>query len=222
MSDKNNMNEQEGVIKYSLQHHYSGLQEKTKIEQINAWRTVLFRLKLIGQSSDKYQGLGYGNISQRLAPDTMPFLISGTQTAYLECLSTEDFAIVESASPTQNAISSKGPCKPSSEALTHASVYLHDAKVQAVIHVHCPEIWHNTLKLQLPHTTADIAYGTVEMAEAVANLFSSGQLACKPIFCMLGHEDGVVSFGDSLESAAITLLSQYAKALAVEQSNEAG
>lgn len=216
------MNEQEGVIKYRLQHRHSNLASSTDTGPINAWRTLLFRLKLIGQTPEKYQGLGYGNISQRVRAGDTPFLISGTQTGHLDYLKSEHFAIVEKASPLHNAIYSTGPCKPSSEALTHASVYIHAPHAQAVIHVHCPEIWHNTLKLQLPHTAADIAYGTVEMARAVEHLFISGQLDSMPIFCMLGHEDGVVSFGETLESAAISLLTQYAYALALEQSITAG
>lgn len=216
------MNDQEGVIKYRLQHHYGNLPITTDINPINAWRSLLYKLKLIGQSPEKYQGLGYGNISLRMQPDRRAFLISGTQTGHLPCLKAEHFAIVETASPIENSIHSIGPCKPSSEALTHASVYQHAPKAQAVIHVHCPEIWHNTAKLQLPYTAAQIAYGTVEMANAVERLFTSGQLKYMPIFCMLGHEDGIVSFGESLQSAAITLLAQLANALAIEQSIDAG
>ena len=215
------MNERDGVIKYRLEHRHCTLAINTNIGQINAWRTVLFKLKLIGQSPEKYQGLGYGNISQRLKPKAMRFLISGTQTAHLDFLSTEHFAIVDWASPIDNTIHSSGPCKPSSEALTHASVYLHSPTTQAVIHVHCPEIWRNTHKLHLPYTHADIAYGTVEMAEAVEKLFTSKQFNKTPIFSMLGHEDGIVAFGNTLENAAITLLTQFANAIAIEQTNRA-
>ena len=216
------MNEREGVIKYRLEHHSRDLATTVDLCQINAWRSLLFKLKLIGQSPEKYHGLGYGNVSQRLQPGNQAFLISGTQTGHLDRLEPKHFAIVETASPIDNAIRSSGPCKPSSEALTHASVYQHDPGAQAVIHVHCPEIWRNTLILQLPHTRADIAYGSVEMAQAVAQIFASGQLTKIPLFSMLGHEDGIVTFGDSLREAAITLLTQLAAALAIEQSIGAG
>ncbi|OAI14355.1 aldolase [Methylomonas lenta] len=218
----NSDNELEGVIKYHLDHHPSELSHAVDISQINAWRSLLLRLKLIGQSVEKYNGLGYGNISQRLLFGKPGFLISGTQTGHLSQLTPEHFAIVESASPKRNSIISSGPSQPSSEALTHASVYLHDNRANAVIHVHSPELWRNTQTLGLPHTCAEIAYGSVEMAEAVAELFASGQLKPLPLFSMLGHEDGIVAFADSLPSAATILITQLAKALAIEQTAFAG
>lgn len=216
------MPELEGVIKYRLEHHQSPLPSAIDISHINGWRGLLFRLGVIGQKPEKYHGLGYGNISLRLSPSQNSFLISGTQTGHLAYLAPEHFAIVEAASAKHNTIHSHGPSMPSSEALTHAGIYASAPNVQAVIHVHCPEIWHRTCQLDLPYTRADIAYGSMEMAEAVEQLLSSGRLDNLPIFSMLGHEDGIVAFGDSLGSAAQTLLSQLANALAIEQSPNAG
>lgn len=215
--------ELEGVIKYHLDHRLGELPHSVDISRINAWRSVLFKLKLIGQSTEKYNGLGYGNISERLRGRGAPgFLISGTQTGHLPQLAPQHFAMVEAASPKHNSIISSGPSQPSSEALTHASVYLHDKRAEAVIHVHSPELWHNTKMLGLPYIPANIAYGSVEMAEAVAYLFASGQLNKLPLFSMLGHEDGVVAFGESITSAAMTLITQFAKALTIEQMPSAG
>ncbi len=219
---KKHINEREGVIKYRLEHRHCDLPPTLATKRLNTWRSLLFRLKLIGQSPEKYHGLGYGNISLRLTPDSQSFLISGTQTGHLDYLKPEHITVVESGTPNRNSIVSYGPCKPSSEALTHASVYLHEPCAQAVIHVHCPEIWHHTSHLNLPHTGADVPYGTVEMAEAVRQLFASGQLTNKPIFSMLGHEDGIVAFGETLSTAAITLLTELADAIAIEQSAHTG
>lgn len=216
------MTEQEGVIKYRLDHQHRALSDSSDITSINAWRTILYKLGLIGQNPNKYQGLGYGNMSLRLQPQQMRFLITGTQTGHLAYLTTQHFAVVDSASPVENSICSEGPKQPSSEALTHASVYLHSPDTQAVIHVHSPEIWRNTENLQLPHTGANIAYGTVEMAKAVENLLASEQIKTTPVFSMLGHEDGIVAFGETLDKAATTLLTQFAHALAIEQSLNAG
>ncbi len=216
------MNETEGVIKYQLEHNLCDLPGSIDFSQLNAWRRLLWDLKLIGQSAEKYQGLGYGNISRRLPQGQPGFLISGTQTAHLPQLRAEHFAIVEAATPRQNTLKSRGPSQPSSEALTHASVYLNDLRAQAVIHVHCPLIWRHTSQLGLPGTPAAVAYGSVEMAETVTTLFTSGQLTHLAVFTMLGHEDGVVAFGEDVASAAIVLLTQLARALAIEQSAQAG
>jgi L-ribulose-5-phosphate 4-epimerase len=209
-----NMTESEGVIKYQLHHTDEELPKDCSLAELNAWRTVLFQLNLIGQDPARYQGLGYGNISQRLA-DSSQFVISGTQTGQLETLSKHDYCLITEAYPNKNQIYAQGQCKPSSEALTHASVYQHDKNIHAVIHVHSPVIWQNTNKLNLAHTAANIAYGTPEMAEAVADL-----LATKPainVFTMLGHEDGVIAFGESLNVAATVLIQLLAAAFTLAQ-----
>ena len=211
------MAEQEGVIKYQLDHQYSNLPSGLDITQLNAWRNILYRLKLIGSIPEKYQGLGYGNVSRRLVPEGPRFLISGSQTGQLAETGMQHYALVLAANLENNSIKSTGLCTPSSEALTHAGVYGQDPRIQAVIHVHSPELWCNTHRLELPYTQADIAYGTPEMAAAVQGLFDKGQLDSLNLFSMLGHEDGIVAFGTSLESAGKVLIAMLAKALALEQ-----
>lgn len=211
------MSEREGVIKYHLDHRAIDLPAGIDIIELNAWRTLLHRLNLIGQIPEKYHGLGFGNISRRLVPGSDEFIISGTQTGHLPCLSVQHYALIEDASPEHNSIRSSGRCAPSSEALTHACVYQQDASIQAVIHVHSPQLWLNTQALRLPHTGADIPYGTPEMAAAVGNLFVSGQLDSLPLFSMLGHEDGIVAFGPTLAAAATFLIAQMVKAQTIEQ-----
>lgn len=211
------MAEQEGVIKYQLQHCLGSLPDAIDTRPLNAWRILLYQLGLIGQRPDKYGGLGYGNISQRLTPGRPEFLITGTQTGQLASLQPQDFAIVEFAEPLLNQLHSKGPSQPSSEALTHASVYRHQALANAVIHVHCPQLWRNTKTLSLPSIDSEIAYGTVAMANAVESLLTSGQLDSMKLFSMLGHEDGIVSFANTLDEAACILLTQLARAIVIEQ-----
>ena len=211
------MKEQEGVIKYQLEYTQKPINEKFSFSEINAWRTVIFRLGLIGQDPERYGNLGFGNISQRLNPQSSQFIISGSQTGHIEHLSPEHYCLVVNADPRKNRIESRGLHKPSSESLTHASIYAQDSNIQAVIHVHSPEIWNNTAALNLPHISADIPYGTVEMATAVEQLFLSGNLQQTSLFTMRGHEDGVVSFGGNMPEAAWELIKYLALAIGNEQ-----
>ena len=211
------MKEQEGVIKYQLHHTRQMISHQFSFTEINAWRTIVFRLGLIGQTPEKYANIGFGNISQRLTPDSAQFVISGTQTGHIEQLSPEHYCLIVKADPSKNLIQSCGLCLPSSESLTHASVYAHDSSIQAVIHAHSPEIWNHTAALKLPHTTANISYGTVEMATAVEQLFRSGELTQTSLFTMLGHEDGVVSCGRNMQEAAWTLIKYLSLAIGIEQ-----
>lgn len=213
------MAEHEGVIKYQLFHQNCDLPDALAIADINGWRQLLGRLGLIGEDPCRYGGLGFGNISRRLAPDSPAFLITGTQTGHRQRLQREDFAIVDDADPLRNRLSAHGPCQPSSEALTHASLYQRHAWIQAVIHVHSPELWRHAATLHLPHTAADIAYGTPQMASAVTTLLECPALAERKLFAMLGHEDGIVSFGSSLEQAGQVLLTQLAAALSLNNAH---
>jgi L-ribulose-5-phosphate 4-epimerase len=210
------MKEQEGVIKYQLAHMQKPISVKFSFSEINAWRTVIFRLGLIGQDSERYDNLGFGNISQRLNPSSSQFIISGSQTGHLEHLSSEHYSLVVKADPRSNRIQSCGLIKPSSESLTHASIYALDSNIQAVIHVHSPEIWNHTAALNLPHIASGIPYGTVEMAIAVEKLFQSGNLQQTSLFTMLGHEDGVVSYGGNMQGAAWELIKYLALAIGIE------
>ena len=211
------MNEQEGVIKYDLIHSNKPIADNTVITDINAWRSVIHRLGLIGQDPGRYGGFGFGNISLKVIADSGVFIISGTQTGHIAQLSADHYCVIEQADFIHNTIRSSGTVKPSSEALTHACVYQQTPQVQAVIHVHSPEIWRNTLKLDLPCTGTEIAYGTLAMVHAVETLFTSGALKSAGIFSMLGHEDGIVSFGPTLEQAAWQLIKQLALAIRIEQ-----
>ncbi len=211
------MKEQEGVIKYQLHHTQQAINPLLSLTEINAWRTIAVRLDLIGQTPERYDNIGFGNISQRIDVHSDQFIISGTQTGHIEHLSPEHYCLIVKADPRQNRLQSCGLCKPSSESLTHAGIYAQSNAIQAVIHAHSPEIWQHTMALGLPHTSADVPYGTVEMAAAVERLFQSGQLIQSSLFTMLGHEDGVVAFGRNMQAAAWELIKYLSLAIGIEQ-----
>jgi len=211
------MKEKEGVIKYNLRHDSKPLPQGIDFSKLNSWRTIMVLLHFIGQDALRYEGLGFGNISQRLSKTRLSFIISGTQTGHLDPLSKNDFCIVKTADPKTNILISEGPCKPSSEALTHASIYLAAPKTQAIIHAHCPQIWKNTEQLQLANTNRKIEYGTPEMADAVTQLINTQSFNSGGIFSMLGHEDGIAAFAPTVKQAAEYLINCLAKALILEQ-----
>jgi ribulose-5-phosphate 4-epimerase/fuculose-1-phosphate aldolase len=206
--------EQEGVIKYRLDYQPCAPRHYPEYAELNAWRSILFQLGLIGQDAHRYGGLAYGNISFRLG-DTQQFIVTGSQTGGLASLTNDHFSTILSAEPSQNHIVATGAIKPSSEALTHAAVYAASQDVKAVVHVHSPIIWQHYQSLALPAIDATIRYGTQAMAEAVLNLFTRNELAEKPIFVMLGHEDGIVAFGDSVADAGLVLIRTLALAMQI-------
>lgn len=198
------MQETEGVIKYQLHHHRSAASTEWNISEINTWRTLLHQLQLIGQQADRYMGYGFGNISQRTKDEQ--FLISGTQTGGIAELTKDNYCLVVATDLSRNTLHSTGPCQPSSEALSHASVYRQDNSIQCIIHAHSPEIWQATKALDLVSTAEEIAYGTPDMARAIRQLFSSGKLNQQHLFTLLGHQDGVISFGKNFQQAAYAMI----------------
>ncbi len=215
-----NNHEPEGVIKFDLDFKQTPFPETRDLRALIAWRAVLHRLRLIGQDPLRYGGLGFGNISQKIvekpvsAEGMHPMIISGTQTGAEERLDETHFCIVKESSIWHNRIVAEGPVKPSSEALTHAAVYCCDPEIRFVMHVHSPEIWCATQKLSIPSIAKTIAYGTPAMADAVYDLILSQGNPATGIFSMLGHEDGILSYGITAENAGNLLIDTLARALA--------
>ena len=210
--------EQEGVIKYRLQFREQALSDalfnvnqihlKTLdvlLAELNSSRTVLKLKALIGQDPMRYGGDGFGNISIRV--DGLMFLISGSQTGHLDCLTVRDIALVERFNIQQNQLTASGLTKPSSESMTHGVCFQAFSGIGAVVHVHSPDIWQAVDVLALPFTDQSIPYGTPRMAQAVTELLERHYQVDQPtIFAMKGHEDGVVVVGESLESCTSSLL----------------
>jgi len=194
------MTETEGVIKYQLHHTFSKLANTINLTEINHYRSLAYDLELIGQNPLRYLGYGYGNISQRI--ENNQFLISGTQTGEKAHLSSEDYCLVTEVNLAKNSLHATGQCKPSSETLTHASVYMQHSAIHCVIHAHTSIIWHATNALKIPHTAQDIPYGTPDMAEAVADLVAKKSSG---LFTMLGHEDGVIAYGEDFSTTLLLL-----------------
>lgn len=210
---------EEGVIKFDLRFDSAAPVALDQLCELNAWRTILHKLELIGQDPDRYGGYGFGNVSQRLDPLAAPrghrqFVISGTQTGQLDVLGAAHYATVKRYDPERNTVFAQGPVRPSSEALTHGMIYDLDPDIRAILHVHAPDIWISAPALGIPVTAAAVAYGTPAMAREVRHLFAATDIRHKGIFTMGGHTDGVVSFGTSARQAGCVLLSALAASYA--------
>ena len=189
------------------------------VEALLAWRRLLFQLQLIGCREDKYDGVGYGNLSVRQPPFGQPrkrrrFIITGTQTGHLARLTPNHLSLVKTYCPLTNHVLSTGPMRPSSEAMTHGAVYDLTPTIRAVFHVHSPAIWSLRHQLKLPTTDPNIEYGTPEMADAVNVMARQTPMLDKGAFAMGGHEDGLVTFGQTVEEAGSRLICILAQAYA--------
>lgn len=207
------MAEVEGVIKYTLDYRELALREWAGFSELNAWRNILYGLHLIGQDRTRYGGLAYGNISCREDKASESFLISGTQTGGKPQLDVDDYCRVNYCDVRQNHLVAEGRVKPSSEALSHGMVYQLNPDIYCVIHVHNDVLWRLAGLMKLPSTDKSVAYGTVAMADEIESLYQRGDLNKDRLLVMGGHEDGVITYGETIEQAGSALITQLAKAI---------
>ena len=193
----------EGYIKYESQWTQAPAPDPATVRQLEQWRAQLYAAGLIGHYPDL--DIGYGNISLR-AGDAGQFLITGTQTGHLESTNEDHYSLVTAYDLERNRVACRGPIQASSEAMTHASIYDLDPSIAAVVHVHSKALW-DKFRMHLPTTSAAIGYGTPEMALEFRRLHAESLFATQGLAVMGGHEEGLISIGDSIEQAATRVLS---------------
>ena len=196
----------EGVVRYCAQHEVCLLnsEEEALTFDLSTVRTVFHDMGLIGEYAE---GVSYGNISRRMGIDGR-FIITGTGTGASRHLGVDGFAVVDRWIAEENRVESHGPCRPSSEAMTHGAIYASRPDAGCVIHVHSPQMFHALLAGTVPRTPKGVAYGTPAMAAAVMDVVTSMPEA--GLFVTAGHEDGVFAFAPTVEEAAQCLLDQIA------------
>jgi hypothetical protein len=186
----------EGYIKFECEWERADAEiPKHSMGEINKWRSLLLKMGLIGMYDN---GVGYGNMSVR---SELPFFyITGTATGGIGKLSEKHFARVTSYDFARNKINCIGMSKASSESLTHAAVFECEPEALAVIHIHSKELWQKML-FKIPTTKVEVAYGTPEMAFEIRRLYETTDLRFQKIMAMGGHEEGLISFGETLGDA---------------------
>ena len=209
-------NQQEGVVKYQSNHTQGAAVDRSLVQDLLVWRQIFYQLGLIGQNPNLYSGAGYGNVSQKIGSNDQGqpvFWITGTQTGGLETIDPENFSRVDSYDVDQNQLSCMGPIAASSEAMTHGAVYEADPDAKYVFHTHSKIIWSAYQKLNLQFTPSNVEYGTAEMARSVKQLSRDPKWTHDRAFVMLGHEDGVFTFGATAELAGLAMVKTLTQAM---------
>lgn len=187
----------EGILKYTLYFQEVPAAPFPGFEALEAVRTRLRAIKMIGVNRDGY---GVGNLSLRTEKG---FRITGTQTGHLERLGPEHYPLVTGWDEKTFTLRGEGAWKPSSEGITHGTVYGLSRSIGAVLHVHHTALWRFMLENGFPKTTAP--YGSLEQSEETRALYQGKDPFAAPAYAMEGHEDGVVVFGKTLEEAEAAL-----------------
>lgn len=189
------MAETEGVIKFDLHYQVSPAETSYALDELLQWRDVFFRMGVIGQDPARYAGYAFGNISYRLGSGNQ-FVISGSQTGGLTHCLAEHYSIVDACDVETNRVEAHGPIAPSSESLTHGAIYALSTDIRCVVHGHAPVLWDKAEALEIPATAREVEYGTPRMAHAIEQLYREHGRPRQALFAMLGHEDGIIAYGD--------------------------
>ena len=200
------MSGETGVVKFQCEHVAVELAPFSGFDELNACRRRLLQLRMIGVDAC---GIGYGNLSVR-AGDASQFYITGSGTGRRPQLTLADYAHVTAYDFARNWLRCEGRTIASSESLTHAAVYESDPQVRAVIHCHARELWTRLLD-RAPATSADVEYGTPEMAFEVQRLFRETRVRDEQVFAMAGHPDGIVAFSATADNAFAVLMRANAR-----------
>ncbi len=189
----------DGIIKYSFDFKLSKPLDEIDFFDIEFTRERLFALGLIGVTKN---GVGYGNISRRVNRDS--FVITGTQTGHLKNLNATHYSLVEEYNDKDFYLKSIGAIEPSSEALTHGTIYNLSEDIGAVIHIHSKALWRFMLSNNYLKTNR-VEYGSIEMIDEVNRIFKNIEPLSNSKFVMAGHEEGIMTFGKTLSQAELVL-----------------
>lgn len=191
----------EGYIKYICEWNKTPISVPDKcIKEINEVRNELLILEMIGKIID---GPGFGNISIRIKGDQ--FFVSSTNTGHLKKLCEDNISLVTKTEITNNRLWCKGNSQASSESLTHAAIYNANKNINGVIHIHHKLLWNKLLNIA-PTTSPEIAYGTVEMADEISKI---AKRTSNKLIVLGGHEDGIITFGASLNESCGIIKEEY-------------
>lgn len=194
----------EGYIKFDASWEKAPPFPGEQIASLNDCRQRLYELGLIGAYDN---GIGYGNISCRHGQSSQ-FFISGSKTGNLPQLDARHYALVTKVLPQENRLHCRGPVIASSESMSHAVIYQECPEVNAVVHIHHLGMWQRLMH-QVPTTDAAAPYGSPAMVESIRSLLKETDLRHSRIFVMQGHEEGVFTFGKTLESATQVLMRYF-------------
>ena len=194
----------EGYIKFSLSLEVAEAPTHPHLQELLEARELLYEKKLIGAYPN---GIGYGNVSVRSGKGDN-FIITGSATGNKTSLTPNDFCEVTSCIIAQNSVIARGPINASSESMTHGAIYMANSDVQCVIHIHSRTLFDRMLEKNLLHTPQEAAFGTPDLAFAIAQLVEAEKEQGKSssVFVTAGHDEGIIAYGTTISEALDCIL----------------
>ncbi len=123
---------EESISKFKLTLKRAPAPDLNHVIALEKWRTLFFRLGLIGESQT--EKIGYGNLSSRL--NSKSFIITGSQTGHLPQLQSHHYTRVIDCDLKKSILTAEGLIPPCRESLTHSKIYIAHPNINYIFQVH--------------------------------------------------------------------------------------
>ena len=146
----------------------------------------------------------FGNLSFRIEQDKNQFIISSSGSDFNNILKNENFVQVDSCDFSKRIVLCHGNQEPSSEAMLHYAIYRNRPEISTIFHGHCEEILNSAEKMNIPVTSKEEDYGTMELVERVLEIIPKYNF-----LIMKNH--GFISIGKTMKETGETTLDYLRK-----------
>lgn len=146
------------------------------------------------QLAPPYPGGSAGNLSFRLNPNKLGFIITGSRIGLKNKLTENQFVHVVNVDFLNKTIHVNGKIEPSSESMLHWAIYEKRPDVNAIFHGHSQQILNLVEQNQWIITQNEAAYGTCELVNEVIGVLNSHNF-----IIMKNH--GFLALGNTMNEA---------------------
>lgn len=164
--------------------------EDDRIDELRSWCAEFHRRNL----TPLHTYGACGNLSFRIAPGGLPFIVTASGTRFDGPIPAENFVIVDSCDPDAGVVFAKGAKEPSSESMFHFAIYRQRKDVNAVFHGHSREILASASRLGLPETRTEEPYGTVALVRSILEILNNEHF-------LIIKNHGFLSLGATMKEA---------------------
>lgn len=196
---------EKGIIS-SVEGTYQGVKFKTvfenklapsdtRIEDLKYWCRIFHEKNL----APPYPGGSFGNLSFRIRNDTNNFIITGSRIGLKNSLTNDSFVEVVNCDFENKIIYVNGTREPSSESMLHFAIYKSHPEINAIFHGHCAELLENSSKLEIPTTSKEESYGTMELVNSVLEIIDKNDM-------VMMKKHGFIALGTTMEEAGEIVL----------------
>jgi hypothetical protein len=127
-----NQFDEQSISKLKLTLKRAPAPDLNQVIALEKWRTLFFRLGLIGENPTKK--IGYGNLSSRL--NSKSFIITGSQTGHLSQLQSHHYTSVIDCDLKKSILTAEGLIPPCRDSLTHSKIYIAHPHINYIFQVH--------------------------------------------------------------------------------------